>query len=269
MNYNAIYMVAIDHDNSNFKHSNFSEYSIKSWEYWCKKNNVDFHVITEHNKDYGYPIWNKLDVVDVCDKYEYVGIVDCDTMIKWDAPNIFDTLEDGIYGVKDDINMNWVVNSVENYRKEFFNVDIDLDKYINAGVVFLHHESLRVYKILRDFYIQNKDILDSWNKGGGREQTLFNYMAQTNDFKINLLPSTWNQLNIIKSELIQHNWQVDQKVNDWSLCNPQEPLKCKADHDRTPWSMKYGYITHFTGFPIEHREMVMKYYWDLLGKNYE
>jgi hypothetical protein len=33
--------------------------------------------------------------------------------------------------------------------------------------------------------------------------------------------------------------------------------------------MKYGYITHFTGFPIEHREMVMKYYWDLLGKNYE
>ena len=31
-------MVAIDHEKSQHNHSTFSKYSIKSWEYWCKKN---------------------------------------------------------------------------------------------------------------------------------------------------------------------------------------------------------------------------------------
>mgnify|MGYP000459634341 CR=1 FL=1 len=41
MNKNLIYMVAIDHEKSQHNHSMFSTYSTKSWEYWCKKNNIN------------------------------------------------------------------------------------------------------------------------------------------------------------------------------------------------------------------------------------
>ena len=39
--------------------------------------------------------------------------------------------------------------------------------------------------------------------------------------------------------------------------------------DKTPYFIKYGNIWHFTGFPIEQRENVMKQTWDLIRKNYE
>ena len=71
---NAIYMVAIDHGKSNWKHSNFAQYSRKSWERWCEKNGVDFFCVTEHDDRYGYPIWNKLNVIDVCKVFSAASV---------------------------------------------------------------------------------------------------------------------------------------------------------------------------------------------------
>ena len=64
---------------TNYKHSNFLQYS-KVLKDGVKKME-DFHCITKHDERYGFPIWNKLNVVDVCKDYDKVGIVDCDTMI--------------------------------------------------------------------------------------------------------------------------------------------------------------------------------------------
>jgi len=262
---NAIYMVAINHNKSNYKHSNFLQYSSKSWERWCEKNGVDFHCVTEHDERYGYPIWNKLNVTEICKDYDKIGIVDCDTMINIDAPNIFDELQDGISGVVDDVNYNWLHYSVENYSK-FFNHEMNFDTYINAGVVFLDNKSLSVYDKLREFYFENQEELDNWNKGGGREQTLFNFIVQTNDYKVNLLESSWNILGLMRRELIQHNWQ-DNREEMTEDCTPAQPFNCKYNHDRTPHYIKYGNIYHFTGFPIELREQVMKYTWELENAN--
>ena len=111
--------------------------------------------------------------------YEKIAIVDSDTMIHWDSPSPFDSIESGVYGVQDNANLRWLDESVTNYGGEFFpNFKIDLEKYINAGVVYLDNDSLSIYKKLREFYFQNQEKLDNWNKGGGREQTLFNYLLQ-------------------------------------------------------------------------------------------
>ena len=53
-------MVAINHNKSQYQHSDFADYSKKTWEYWCEKNGVDFHCVTEHDDKYGYPI-NKVE----------------------------------------------------------------------------------------------------------------------------------------------------------------------------------------------------------------
>ena len=55
-------MVAVNHDASKFKNSDYAQYGIKSWEAWCKKKGIDFMVVEEHNEEYSFPIWNKLDV---------------------------------------------------------------------------------------------------------------------------------------------------------------------------------------------------------------
>lgn len=252
---NAIYMVAIDHNKSQYKHSNFLQYSKKSWERWCLRNGVDFHCITEHDERYGYPIWNKLNVIDVCKDYDKIGIVDCDTMIRVNAPNIFNELEDGVSGVHDDSNLKWIYDSINNYGVYFAN-EMDYEKYINAGVVFLDNDSLKVYKQLQDFYFTYQDELDNWKLGGGREQTLFNYHLQGLDLKINLLSPQWNVLDIGRRELWQCNWQTE------PITNPQNPFEWVNIKGKRPHYMKYGNIWHFTGFPIEMREKVMGYTWE-------
>ncbi len=61
---NATYMVAINHKKSQYQHSDFADYSRKTWEYWCEKNGVDFYCVTEHGDNYGYTIWSRLNVTD-------------------------------------------------------------------------------------------------------------------------------------------------------------------------------------------------------------
>ena len=251
-----VYMVAVNHNSSKFKNSDYSQYSIKSWEAWCKRSNIDFVVVDKHNDKYSFPIWNKLDVCDVGKDYDKIAIVDSDTMIHWSAPNILEHIESGVYGVQDNANLRWLNESVGNYGGEFFSdFKINLDKYINAGVIYLDKESLSIYEKLRDFYFENREKLDSWNKGGGREQTLFNFLLQKNNYDINLLSPEWNMFSMHKKEMFSYNWQD----TDGGI----------AGKDTTPHFIKYSWVWHFTGFPIEQRTSIMKQTWDLVGYLYE
>ena len=171
--------------------------------------------------------------------------------------NIFELWTDaelkviGIYPVvQDNANLRWLNDSVKHYGGDFFpDYKINLDKYINAGVVYLDNDSLSVYKHLRDFYFEHQEELDNWNKGGGREQTLFNFLLQINNYDVNLLPPIWNMFAMHKKEMFSHNWQ--------------------DGDDKTPFFIKYSWVWHFTGFPIEDRTRIMKQTWDMVGKNYE
>jgi hypothetical protein len=213
-------------------------------------------VVDKHNDKYSFPIWNKLDVCDVGKDYDKIAIVDSDTMIHWSAPNILEHIESGVYGVQDNANLRWLNESVGNYGGEFFSdFKINLDKYINAGVIYLDKESLSIYEKLRDFYFENREKLDSWNKGGGREQTLFNFLLQKNNYDINLLSPEWNMFSMHKKEMFSYNWQD----TDGGI----------AGKDTTPHFIKYSWVWHFTGFPIEQRTDIMKQTWDLVGYLYE
>ena len=249
MSRNLVYMVAVNHETSTFRNSDYAKYAKLAWKFWCKKNNVDFIVADKHNEKYKFPIWNKLDVCDVGKDYEKIAIVDSDTMIHWDSPSPFDSIESGVYGVQDNANLRWLDESVTNYGGEFFpNFKIDLDKYINAGVVYLDNDSLSIYKKLREFYFQNQEKLDNWNKGGGREQTLFNYLLQINNYDVKLVPPIWNMFAMHKKEMFSHNFQ--------------------DGDDKTPFFIKYSWVWHFTGFPIEQRTEIMKNTWTNTGDKY-
>ena len=243
-------MVAIDYDKYQWKHSNFAKYAIPTWEYWCKKNNADLLVVRDHDPSFGAPIWNKELVFEkVGDKYDKIGIVDDDTMIKWDAPNIFETYEDEFCAVRDDDNLAFIHNSMNAYKKFFPDIEIEMDKYINAGVVFFTKKHKEIFDYLLKFYYINKEEIDNWNVPNvGREQTIFNYILEKLNINKKIIAPCWNLVNMHKKGMFQHNFQSE---------------------DKTPYFIKYGNIWHFTGFPIEQRESIMKQTWNLIRKNYE
>jgi len=246
---NLIYIVSIDHNTSRNKCSNYSQYCIKSWESWCKKNDVDLIINTTHDLRFGRPIWNKELVYNIGEGYDKIGIVDSDTMIKWDAPNIFKEFEDEFCGVNDIVNIKWVLDSINVYKKFFPNIEVDVMSYMNAGVLFFHNKYLDIFKQTLDFYLNNQKELDNWDKGGGREQTILNHILVKNNVKKKFLTPDWNLLHIHRKNMFTHNWQLN--------------------NTKTPHFIKYANIWHFTGFPVEKREKIMKQVWDNYKEKYQ
>ena len=96
---NLIYIVNINDNSKQVKCSDYAQYSIKTWEYYCKKWGIDLLIVDENVGNFGQRIWNKELIWKFGKGYDKIGIVDADTMVRWDAPNIFDLVTDGVYGV--------------------------------------------------------------------------------------------------------------------------------------------------------------------------
>ena len=117
---NCILMVAIEDELSKHSHKSYFEHTINSWQYYCDKHNIDFYVIRSKRPDVKYSVWHKEFVFDyVGDSYEKIGVVDFDTMIKWDAPNIFDLYDDEFCGVLDNVSIQWIDKSLKAFRSSF------------------------------------------------------------------------------------------------------------------------------------------------------
>lgn len=242
MNKNLIYITAIDSESTKVKNSDYAQYSIQSWNYWCKKNQVDLFVNRENK--FNRPIWNKSLVHEHGAEYDFIGVVDSDTIIHPNAPNIFERLNpDKFYGVNDLCDLNWLFSSINDRQKFFPNVQMDLFKYLNAGVTFFSQKHLEIWKKFLTFVLENEPEIEKI-QGGGKEQTLLNFFLQQEKVEIELLNPGWNLLSIHKKNMFTHNWQLNK--------------------DRVPHFIKYAYIWHFTGFPIEDRTRIMKETYNLI-----
>jgi len=249
MSKNLIYMTAINHDTSQYLNSDYAQYAKSSWQAWCDKNDIDFLVIDKHDDRYKYPVWNKDLIFDlVGDKYDKIGYVDSDTMVRWDAPNPFELYDDEFCGVVDRGSLRWVLNSLKAYSEFYPGVEVDLDDYINSGVVFFTKDHKDIYDNLKELYQKHSDKLDNI-KGVGKVQTLLNLELAKSKIKKKYLPPVWNLFSIHKKNMFKHNWQLN--------------------IDTTPFFIKYANVWHFTGFPIENRTSIMKQVWDAYKHNYE
>ncbi len=239
-------MISIDHDSSQIKHSNYAKYSIETWKRYCDKYGIDFVVCSTMDDRVSTPVWNKELIFEyVAGKsYDKIGIVDNDTMVINDNLNIFDMYDDEFCGVPDMIDVNWLFSSIDSRQKFFPEFKLDVFKYINAGVIFFTTEHLSIFKNLFQFYKDNQVELDNWDKGGGKEQTLLNFFIQMSGVKLKLLDISWNTMGLHTRNLFKNNWQIQ---------------------NGPAYFLKYSHIAHFTGFPPEHRESLMKTTLDILN----
>ena len=249
MSKNLIYIVATDSPISKIKPSEYTEFGLKTWEYYCNKHNIDLIINTEHDDRFKYPVWNKELIYEIGKNHNKIGIVDSDTMIKWDTENIFDIYNDEFCAVEDNANLGYSLNSIQNYNKFFPKIKLELHNYFNAGVLFFTKKHLDIFKDLLDFYLENKEELDNWSLGGGREQTLLNFFVNKHKPNFKKLSPAYNLYHLPRKDILKNNWQLKE--------------------DATPFFIKYGKIWHFTGFPVEQRKNLMSQTWNIIKNNYK
>lgn len=243
-------MTAVDSDTSSFKNSEYSVYSKRSWKYWCDKNGVDFLVIDTLNPRYKFPVWNKDTIFEIVgeDRYDKIGYVDSDTMIRWDSPNPFDLYTDEFCVVRENSSLRWIHNSIQTYNVFYPEIKLNLEDYFNSGVSFFTKRHKFVFDELISLYERERNRLDEI-KGVGKVQTLLNLVLKKFSVNTKYLDDRWNLFSIHKKNMFTYNWQLNE--------------------DQTPFFIKYAYIWHFTGFPIERRNEVMKSVWESCKNFYE
>lgn len=226
----------------------YKEYCLNTWKYWCDKHDVQLFILDEPLSDTQHmkPTWQRWHALDVLDanevEYDQVALIDVDTMIHWNAPNLFEETKGQFSVCVDNDNINWTKQSIDGYQKYFEDVNFDWTTYFNCGVIVISKRHIELCKNILSFWYDNQEELiqvqDTLRKG--TDQTPVNYIARQSECFINYLDKKWNLTHLNRKEIIQDFMFVD----------------C-------------GYIWHFNGFDKAHRAPLMQQTWDKIKENYE
>ena len=262
MKKNVVWWPAVVNEEHKDKYGGYEyfEYSRKTWEYWCERNDVLFVPFTEPvEKDlFKYRVnWQKaIFLFDELERmgieYDQIALVDSSFMIKWDAPNFFEMTDRRFTAWRDMDNMRWIYESIQGYKDIFDGFELDQSKYVNSGFMVFNEEHKELFNGFKRFYLENTEkfckLQDEIVKKG-TEQTPMNYWLQTNNVDVNLdLPLPFKLTHLQRKELFSYNWQLNE--------------------DQTPFFLKYGYNFSFNGIPKEQRTSIMKQVWDSISSRY-
>ena len=259
---NVIFWVGVKNQHYSEKYGGWEwmDISRKTWEYWCKKNDVIFFPFEKPiNEDLiNYRVnWQKsIYCFDLLDNagidYDQIFLVDATCMVKWDMPNIFELTDNKFTAWREKDNIRWVYDSIKGYE-DFFSYKLNKYDYFSSGVIIFNKSHKDIFLEFKNLYLNNIDefvnLQDKLVKKG-TEQTPLNYWVQKNDVDLNLdLPFSYKLTHIHRKDMFGHNWQLEE--------------------DRTPFFIKYGKNWVFNGIPKNQRTHVMSQVWDLVKHNYD
>ncbi len=132
----------------------YFEYSKKTWEYWCKKNDVlfiPFENSVEEDLFRFRPNWQKtIFVFDELERmgieYDQVALMDSSTMIKWNAPNFFNLTGGKFTAWRDSDNLKWIYDSIQGYKDFFNGYELDITKYFSSGLIIFNKNHRELFK---------------------------------------------------------------------------------------------------------------------------
>ena len=214
------------------------QYAIDSWTVWCKKNNCELFVLTEriYPESYMNANWHKLFVFQLLDanniSYDQIMIVDADTIIHPNAPNVFDEADHKFCAVHNFGSYDWICRSIENYKKHLFpNIDVPLFDYFNSGVIICNKQHKNFYEKIIKFYLDNQEkiiiLQNTYNVG--TDQPVLNFFVQQENIDYKQLGYQWNM----------------QDMQRWEIFDEELTFT------------KIGWIYHFNGIPDNIRNHMM------------
>lgn len=263
MKQNVVFWIGVKtlDPNLSSKHGNFGylEYSKRTWQYWCKKNNTLFVEYTEPtDKDVSkhrvtwqrwFDVFDQLDNLNI--DYNKIALVDGSSMIRWDTPDIFELTNHNLIASRSLENLRWIYEGISGYQFLFPSIKFDLKKYISCGFQIFDIKHKKFLQILKEYYYSNLDsILDLQKKvDRGTDQPIYNYLLQIHQIDVGYFPAPFHITHMNRFNWFSYNWQLNE--------------------DRMPYFIKYGYIWVFSGFDRTQREPLMKQTWDIIKQNYE
>jgi lipopolysaccharide biosynthesis glycosyltransferase len=225
-------------------------YSVKSWQKWCDKHDVELlewtDTIMDHNN---FPIiYQREWVFDIIEHndidYDQVLIIDADTIVHPDCPNFFERTNHEYTAVVNNGCFEWVTRSI-NAWGEFMFPDVEKPKvweYFNTGFIIANKKHKPFFKTIQEFYLENVNRLyEIRNKEKydglpipGVGQTCVNFLVKQHNIKVNYLPERFNLTDLFRKNMLHIPGH-----NDWS----KDELIYKDT----------GYIFHFNAIPKNER----------------
>ena len=225
-------------------------YSVKSWQTWCDKHDVELVEWTEPIMDHNnFPIiYQREWVFDILEHneidYDQVLIIDADTIVHPDCPNFFERTNHKYTAVVNNGCFEWVTRSI-NAWGHFMFTDMEKPKvweYFNTGFIIANKEHEPFFKTIQEFYLENVErlfeIRNNEKYDGlpipGVGQTCVNFLVKKHDIKMTYLPERFNLTDLFRKNMLHIPGH-----NDWS----KDELIYKDT----------GYIFHFNAIPKNER----------------
>ena len=225
-------------------------YSVKSWQTWCDKHDVELVEWTEPIMDHNnFPIiYQREWVFDILEHnevdYDQVLIIDADTIVHPDCPNFFERTNHEYTAVVNNGCFEWVTRSINAWGYFMF-TDMEKPKvweYFNTGFIIANKKHKPFFKSIQEFYLENVErLFEIRNKEKydglpipGVGQTCVNFLVKQHDIKITYLPERFNLTDLFRKNMLHIPGH-----NDWS----KDELIYKDT----------GYIFHFNAIPKNER----------------
>lgn len=262
MKKNILFFTALKANDPNM--FDYMEWSIKTWTYYAQKHNCEIFILEDalYDTEWMRPTWQRWHIYDLLKandiEYNQVALVDIDTMVRWDTPDIFALSENKYSGVRDDVSVEWTCNSITGYKDFFPEVNLEWDNYINNGLLILPTDGEDFCNVVKDFYLTNVDTLRDLQHNSlkkGTDQTPVNYLALQffGEDRIKYLSKKLNMTHLNAT----HAFAPSLNPGD----NVFQPTGI-------PCFIKHGYIWHFNALPRDQRNNLMKQTWDIIKENY-
>jgi len=220
---NLVYIVAIGME--------VKEHTEKAWKFYCEKYNCDFKVITKASRKNMAPHWERYTIFEKYPGYDKYLYVDADAMVKWDAPNFFETVHytpSAIHAVKDIGSLEWVYNSILGYQDLFPNQDLKWWEYVTTGWLLFDNTLKDFFTKVMKFHAENNEELNlrQYNTlKKGFDQTPVNYLIRQENIQLKVLPEVFSLAHLHKKDIFQNGMFVNLPAYIWQFNGiPKEQL---------------------------------------------
>lgn len=250
---NILFFTALQANDPNM--NDYMEWSLLTWRHYAKRHGLELFLFSKPIEDPEVmrPTWQRWHAHKILKEnnvdYDKIALIDIDTMCRWDTPDLFEISNDQYSGVRDDVSLEWVNNSIAGYKKFFPDVNLNWTEYINNGIIVLPKDSLDFCNQINTFYETNQEELRDLQHNTlkkGTDQTPVNFLALKHfGDNIRYLPKIFN-------------------LGHLHTTHAFEPCIFTG----SPIFIKYSYIWHFNALPRESRNQYMKQTWELIKDNY-
>lgn len=247
----------------------YAKYAQASWSWWCKKRGIDFIVFDQplggSKFSHLAPTFQRWLIPEVllpfCDSDTKLALVDADTMIRWDAPDVFDQA-DGFAAVKGEA-QHWILPSIQAFQALFPGTFLPLEQYFNTGLVILGNRQLPAIQAFLEFSLRHWTDLNTVMQSGnfGTDQTPLNFIFRREGVPVHLLPRAFNVL---------HCFPMDATLKAIERSPAPDPILFTERAFSLPEAFEFlerGYIWHFNSV-VAMRSVVMRETWRRVGPNY-